>query len=154
MNDLDWQAISAIATTGAVFVALWPIVLARIERRRLARSLRAQILAQVAATKSMLKAMVPSSAVVLADEGDPYDEAQVRTIEEIFRQADSLRADEQALLLPIVSDLKSLKTVERAERRESLVLRTIGRLDTLEKIVRARHEGRVRGFRRKRLKDK
>lgn len=102
----------------------------------------------------MLKAMVPSSAVVLADEGDPYDEAQVRTIEEIFRQADSLRADEQALLLPIVSDLKSLKTVERAERRESLVLRTIGRLDTLEKIVRARHEGRVRGFRRKRLKDK
>lgn len=131
MNWDKWAAIgtiaAAIATLLAVGVALLPIWLDYLRRRRLARNLRGRILLHLMALIHVfVKRAAPNSGPAGTDPlaADAGAMQEFRALRELFAQADALEPMEQNLLLRLLANLaaSSLETVHPESNRSILAI--------------------------------
>lgn len=107
LGDIDWQAVSALATLAAVLVALWPTIGNELRRRAIARNLRARFLTQMILLRPVIARRFTNTKLgPLTQEPLNSDEAKpIRAIEEMFAQTHMLRAKEHDLVTAVVTNL-------------------------------------------------
>ncbi len=138
---VDWEAVGAIATALAAFVALLPIFLAAIARKAKARNLRIRVLVKLTKLRPTLGAIVvPSSMHVVPDHAIlPNEELRktVAELESLMKESEVLSPIEQDSLSQVIANLELMLPalctgnlpVEGARSVLQLTDRTIGILE-------------------------
>ena len=111
LGDVNWQAVSAIATFTAVIVALLPIIGNELRRRAIARNLRARLLAQMTLLRPIIARRFTNTKLgSVTEEPLSNDEAiPVKAVEEMFSQAHVLRAKEHDLVTTVIINLLAFR---------------------------------------------
>lgn len=114
-TNFDWVAIGAVATFGAVAVALWPIIAEHMRRRAMARTLRARCLAVLSVIRASLDVLcrppsgAPTSPAALV--ANPLEKS-ARQLEALVAQAHILDPTGHDRLVALHLNLNTLTFME------------------------------------------
>jgi hypothetical protein len=103
--EIDWQAVSAIATFLAVIVALVPTFSEYFRRKALARNVRARLLAYLIILREVAQRFQEKSSVVLSDS----EMKAIHSLTAIMAELSVLEQDEHDRLWQLMADLKFLE---------------------------------------------
>lgn len=132
---MNWEAASALATFGAVLVALWPIWRGELRRRAQARNLRVRLLAQLTLLRPAIARRFTTTATgpqtstpLTGPEAEP-----IIVLEALLAQAHVLEAEEHDLVAVAYANLVLARAApaiepETARNILSLVDQAIERL--------------------------
>ena len=143
LGDVDWQAVSAIATFTAIIVALLPIIGNELRRRAIARNLRARLLVQMTLLRPIIAQRFTNTKLgSFTQEPLSNDKAMpVEAIEEMFSQAHVLRAKEHDLVTAVIINLLAFREAGPVSQETACSV-----LELLDQAIQTLEKG---GFRRR-----